>query len=180
MFVCSEFMVDNLTVKLVLPEVKQAQSLFNLVVHDRKKLARFLPWAQEMKTVQDEVDFIKIMRQQNAVYQILALVVLVDGQAAGMVDVHNISLKNECGEIGYWLGQAYQGRGIMTNAVRAVIKFAFDELGLHRLNLLADHRNQPSRAIAERLNFTHVALLRDEVKYHGKFCDMDLYTMINE
>ncbi|MBA1392737.1 N-acetyltransferase [Lactobacillus sp. XV13L] len=180
MFISSHFTVSNLAVELALPELSHAQGLFDIVTHDRKDLARFLPWADKVKTVQDEVDFIKAMRLDTARYEKLALVVMVEGQPAGMADLHNISLKNERAEIGYWLGQTYQGRGVMTTAVQKLLEMAFADLGLHRLDLLADHNNRPSRAIAERLHFTHVALLKDEVKYHEHFCDMDLYTKINK
>ena len=96
-----------------------------------------------------------------------------------MVDLHNIKLKNESGEIGYWLGQKYQGNGIMTQAVKKLVDVSFNQFGLHSIKLLADHNNKPSRAIAERLHFEHVARLKDEVKYHGKFCDMELYITFN-
>lgn len=120
------------------------------------------------------------MRNDFAQYRKLPLVILVNEQPAGMVDLHTIKWNNESAEIGYWLSQAYQKKGIMTEAVRRLVAFSFNELGLHQVKLLADHNNLASRAIAERLNFTHVALLKDEVKYHGKFCDMDLYTMIKQ
>lgn len=97
-----------------------------------------------------------------------------------MIDLHNLKWKNESAEIGYWLAQKYQGNGIMTQAVRKQIEISFKELDLHQVKILADCNNMPSKAIAKRLGFEHVALLKDEVKHHGKFCDMDLYTLINE
>ncbi|BDR60022.1 GNAT family N-acetyltransferase [Lactobacillus xylocopicola] len=180
MFVSRNFTLNNLTIQLALPELSHAPALFELVKQDRSELSRFLPWADKVVTVQDEVDFIKMMRVDTANYRKLVLVVLVDHQPAGMVDVHKINLKNESGEIGYWLGQAFQGQGIMTKAVEQVIDLAWVELGLHRLNLVAEHDNHASRAIATRLHFTHVALLKDELKYHGKFHDLDLYTIIGK
>lgn len=180
MFTCCEFEINGYEVKLALPEVKYADKLYDIIAHDRAELAHFLPWAGKMSAVEDEVDFIRAMRNDFAQYRKMPLVILVNGQPAGMVDLHTIKWKNESAEIGYWLSQAYQKKGIMTEAVRRLVAFSFNELGLHQVKLLADHNNLASRAIAERLNFTHVALLKDEVKYHGKFCDMDLYTMIKQ
>ncbi len=180
MFSIGQFVVNQQKVELVLPELAHAQALYEIIVHDRAELSHFLPWATKITTIDDEISFIKEMRTDTALYRKIALVVLVNQRPAGMLDLHNVKLKNESAEIGYWLGQAYQGNGIMTEAVRKLIEVAFDKLGLHQIKLLADHNNLPSRAIAERLNFEHVALLKDEVKYHGKFCDMDLYTMIKQ
>lgn len=180
MFTIEEFKLNNLVIKLVLPEIRQAQALYEIITHDRAKLSQFLPWAGHIEKVADEVTFIKAMREDTAHYKKLVLVVMVNNEPAGMIDLHNVKLKNESAEIGYWLGQKFQGNGIMTEVVRKLVDISFSELGFHQIKLLVDHDNQPSRAIAQRLNFKHVALLKDEVKHHGKFCDMDLYTLINE
>ncbi|WP_338212354.1 GNAT family N-acetyltransferase [Lactobacillus juensis] len=179
MFTIGQFTVNNLEISLVLPEVSHAETLYEIIVHDCDQLAHFLPWAGKIASVKDEVDFIKAMRVDTANYKKLVLVVLVNGKPAGMVDLHNIKLKNESGEIGYWLGQKYQGNGIMTHAVKKLVDVSFNQFGLHSIKLLADHNNKPSRAIAERLHFEYVARLKDEVKYHGKFCDMELYITFN-
>lgn len=180
MFTIAKFLFAGQEIELVLPEIKHAQALYEIIVHDRVELARFLPWADKINVVEDEIDFIKQMRRETAEYKKFALVVLVNGDAAGMLDLHNIKLKNQSAEIGYWLGQAYQKKGIMTQAVKKLAEVSFNQLGLHRLSLLADHENRASCAIAERLNFAHIALLPDEVKYHGEFRDMELYTLINK
>lgn len=179
MFTIAEFKLNTWAIKLVLPEVKQAQALYEIIVHDREQLSRFLPWAKNIKTVADEVTFIETMREDTAHYKKLVLVIMANNEPAGMIDLHNIKLRNESAEIGYWLSQKYQGNGIMTEAVCKLVDICFNELDFHQIKLLADHDNRSSRAIAQRLNFEHVALLKDEVKYHGKFCDMDLYTIIN-
>ncbi|WEV71165.1 GNAT family protein [Lactobacillus sp. ESL0785] len=180
MFVLDEFMINALKIKLVLPELNQASAMLNLIAKDRAELGRWLPWAQSMQKVTDEEEFIKLVRQKTADYTMLELVILVNEQVAGMIDIHNLNSKNQCGEIGYWLGSAFQKQGIMTQAVAHLIKIAFTKMKVHRLNLLADHENNASRAVAQRAGLTHVALLHDEVKYHGEFRDMDLYTIINE
>ncbi|WEV39567.1 GNAT family protein [Lactobacillus sp. ESL0681] len=180
MFKLTEFMVNDLAIQLVLPEVNQAEAIYQQVADSRASLARFLPWAKSMSSVEDEAKFIKMTRTKTANYEMLELVITVAGQPAGMLDLHQVDWTNESAEIGYWLGESYRGKGIMTESVRQLVVIAFNELGLHRLNLLADHKNTTSRAVAQRLNFTHVALLRDELKHDNQFHDMDLYTIINE
>ena len=57
-------------------------------------------------------------------------------------------------EIGYWLAEHHAGRGVMTRCCLAVIDYGIGELGLHRIQILADALNRRSRAVAERLGFT--------------------------
>ncbi|WEV51406.1 GNAT family protein [Lactobacillus sp. ESL0731] len=180
MFTFDRFTVNDLKIELVLPELDQAPAILDLIAKDREELGRWLPWAETTKTVDDEANFIEMVREQMANYQMLALVIMVNGQVAGMLDLHNISRKDQCGEIGYWLGSAFQGQGIMTVAVKRLVKLAFTKMDFHRIDLMADHENKPSRAVAKHAGLEHVALLRAKVKYHGEFRDMDLYTIINE
>lgn len=107
MFVLATFSLNNLSIKLVFPETSHAQSLYNLIEQDRSELSRFLPWANEINALKDELAFIKLMRSETAEYKKLALVILVNNQPAGMVDLHDIKLNDQSAEIGYWLGQKY-------------------------------------------------------------------------
>src|SRR5262245_61957044 len=70
----------------------------------------------------------------------------VDGDLAGGVGMEIDTLANS-GEIGYWLAKPYEGRGIITRVCRRFFDLAFDELGLHRMELQAASRNTRSRAV---------------------------------
>lgn len=58
------------------------------------------------------------------------------------------------GEVGYWVAADERGKGIATRAARAVCAFAFDDLGLQRMDLLAATTNPGSNGVARRLGFT--------------------------
>ena len=62
-----------------------------------------------------------------------------------------------CGEIGYMLAAPARGRGAATRAVRLLVDWAFETLGLERLELHIDTHNAPSLAVAARAGFTEVA-----------------------
>lgn len=81
--------------------------------------------------------------------------VVADGRVIGCADVDEI--KDGCGELGYWLEQDYWGRGLASEAARAVHDFATRTLGLRRL--VAGHAadNPASGRILVRLGFRHVA-----------------------
>jgi RimJ/RimL family protein N-acetyltransferase len=65
------------------------------------------------------------------------------------------------GELGYWLAPAARGRGVATRGGRLLCRFAFEELGLRYLGLIAAAGNAPSNAVAQRLGFTHEGTLRE-------------------
>jgi RimJ/RimL family protein N-acetyltransferase len=100
----------------------------------------------------------------------------VDGQAAGGIgfipgtDVERISA-----EVGYWLGQAYWGRGIVTAALVAVSDFAFSSFELHRLFALPFAENVASRRVLEKAGYALEAILRSSAIKDGRILDQALY-----
>ncbi len=70
-----------------------------------------------------------------------------------MASVGFISLKDNEGEIGYWLLSQYSGRGLMTDFVRACIEYGFKELNLNRIVIKCAEGNIKSANIPKRLGF---------------------------
>ena len=105
-------------------------------------------------------------------------IIQVDGQAAGMVDLHNISQEHHRCEIGYWLANQFQGQGIMTAAIRELEAIAFIELNMNRLEIFADAENEKSRAVATRRGFKLEGILNQYVNYSDQFRDMALYAKL--
>lgn len=81
-------------------------------------------------------------------------------------------------EIGYTLAPAHQGRGFATEAVDALVGYAFDTLGLERIQATADERNAPSIRVVERLGFEAVA--RVHTTFKGERCVEETYELRRE
>lgn len=81
------------------------------------------------------------------------------GQALGVVAL-SLFEDEGLGEVGYWLRREARGRGAATIATRLVARWAFEALGIARLNLTTDPANTPSQRVAERAGFTREGLLR--------------------
>ena len=79
------------------------------------------------------------------------------------------------GEVGYWLAADARGGGHATRAVRLACRWAFDSLGLERIDLLAAAGNIPSQRVAERAGFTREALLRAHTRGPNGREDMVAY-----
>lgn len=83
-------------------------------------------------------------------------------------------------EVGYSLSPDYQGRGMAAEALRAGLGYAFDELGLVRIEADIDPRNEPSWRLLETLGFQREGLLRKRWRVNGELCDTAFYGLLAE
>ncbi|MNS61051.1 putative ribosomal N-acetyltransferase YdaF [compost metagenome] len=85
---------------------------------------------------------------------------------------------NRKASIGYWLGSAYQGKGLMTKSCKALIDYSFAELGLNRIEIRAGVGNQKSRSIPERLGFTEEGVIRQAELNEDRYIDHVVYGIL--
>jgi RimJ/RimL family protein N-acetyltransferase len=79
-------------------------------------------------------------------------------------------------EIGYWGRTGYLGRGLVTEAAKAVLSMASTSLGVRRVEALCETRNEASQRFARRVGFVQEAILRDhDLDVGGKLCDEVLF-----
>lgn len=81
-------------------------------------------------------------------------------------------------ELGYWLGVPYWGRGYCTEAARAILTFAFDELKLHRIAANYLTRNPASGRVMEKLGMQFEGVQRDGSFKWGKFEDIAICAIL--
>jgi len=97
-----------------------------------------------------------------------ALALLSDGTLIGDIGLRVIADDPTTADIGYTLMTAQQGRGLASEAVRAVSEYAFERLGVQRLRATVDDRNLRSLALARRLGMTEEAAV--ETVWRGEPC----------
>jgi ribosomal-protein-alanine N-acetyltransferase len=86
----------------------------------------------------------------------------------------------ETGTLGYWIGRRFSGRGHATAAVRAMTAWAFDELGLHRVEAACVPANTPSRRVLEKAGFELEGQARAYLKINGAWADHLLFGRVND
>jgi len=89
----------------------------------------------------------------------------------GKISLYLFSRQNRRAEVGYILDRAYWGRGLMFEALTAVLDFTFDELALHRIEADVDPHHAASLALLEKLGFAREGRFRDRWRVHGKWHD---------
>jgi len=81
-------------------------------------------------------------------------------------------------EVGYWLDAGFEGQGLVTRAVTAVLDHAFGTLGLHRVKLQTITNNKRSRNVAQRLGFTQEGVLREAAVFPDERRDVVVYGLL--
>ncbi len=159
-------------------EMRHAPEFLAFIEANRQHLSVWLGWGETIKTLEDAQKFIKRGVTRYAEDGLPWIGVWLENVMVGGVLFFPLERSIKGTEIGYWLGEAATGRGLMTRAVRAVLDFAFDDLKLNRVGLHADVRNAPSRALAERLGFTLEGIERQSWLLHDQLTDNAAYSML--
>jgi len=81
-------------------------------------------------------------------------------------------------EIGYMLHPDFNGRGLMSEAMKEVIRYGFDEMNLHSIEANVNPENIVSKKILEKFGFKQEAYFRENFYFKGKFLDSAIYSLI--
>lgn len=84
----------------------------------------------------------------------------------------------QAGTIGYWVGQPFARQGVMTEAVGLMLRFAYDELGLHRVEAACLPQNAASRALLARCGFREEGYAPQYLKINGAWRDHVLFAQL--
>jgi [ribosomal protein S5]-alanine N-acetyltransferase len=109
--------------------------------------------------------------------------VIVDdvGEVVGRVNLNNIVRGAfQSASLGYWLDQASGGRGLATAAVRDIVRHAFADLGLHRIQADTLVHNVPSQRVLARAGFVRIGLAPSYLKISGRWQDCILHQLVND
>lgn len=86
----------------------------------------------------------------------------------------------ECCSLGYWMGEAHAGKGVMTDALKCLIPHVFDRMRLHRIEAACIPDNQRSQRLLEKAGFRREGYLSGYLKINGAWRDHLLYALIAE
>jgi ribosomal-protein-alanine N-acetyltransferase len=103
-----------------------------------------------------------------------------DGQFLGAGGLNDLSKKDEKAEIGFWLLTENWGKGYMSEAMPIILDYAFNSIGLHRIEGLVYSQNANCKRAIEKLEFILEGTMRDcEIK-DGNYVSLDIYSKISE
>lgn len=151
--------------------------IFRLLNDEREYLREWLPFVDHTQKEEDTA---------NAVVQMLntsseQFTIRYMGIFVGLVGFKDYDEKNRKIEIGYWLSQYQQGRGIMIRSVQALLGYAFEHLNMNRVQIKVAVGNSKSNRIPKKLNFTFEGVERDgELLVDNKYTDINVYSLLKK
>ena len=105
----------------------------------------------------------------------------VDATLLGGLSISNVRRGvAQAASVGYWIGVPHIRRGHMSNAVKACLPFAFNTLGLHRLEAACLPHNIPSQRVLEKVGFKCEGMARRYLKINGVWQDHDLFALLQD
>lgn len=155
-----------------------AAEMLGLVLENRSHLDKWLRWSSRIKARGDVDDLIARAAARATDGVGFHWAIWHEGKLAGGVICHTIDRLDQNAEVGYWLGEAYTGKGLATRASAAVVDHLLKAEHLHRIEMLCGVGNARSRAVAERLGFTNEGIRRDSHWITDRYVDHVVYGLL--
>ena len=172
--------MDYEKIKLQPFSLAGAEELFALVNENRTYLRKTLPWLDTNTELVHTQNFLnetleKIQKGESG----MAYFITIEDKIVGVIDTHHIEHDKNMFQVGYWLAEKYQGRGIITDACNQVLEEMFAR-GFSLAEIRCAVNNPKSCAIAERLGFEEKDTLLKESKMYGEMVDMRVWHLENK
>ena len=162
---------------LVPAAVSHAPAMFAAVKASTRDLLRWMPWVPTA-TFESTLSSLSGAEQAWLAGAAHSFTITLGGEVIGRADARRTA--NDPGEcnLGYWIADAAAGKGYMTEAVHAVLEFAFQALGLGRAEMRAHVDNRASQRVAEKLGARREGVARNRFCFHGTYVDAVVFSLV--
>ena len=167
MFTCR---IDD-DLELRLPEERDADAMFALTDDNREYLRSWLPWVDATKAVDATLAFIKNVRKEYAEGSNVPNFMWYKKKLVGSISLFGIN-PHGCAEIGYWVAEKSQGKGIITRSCKALMQHGFETLKLNRIQIRCAVDNKKSRSVIDKLGFKEIGIHRQSEKHTDGYKDI--------
>lgn len=158
-------------------ELSDAVEMFTIIDRQRGYLGKWRPFVASTRDVSDSENYIRSVLAAPA--EKMDFVIRYKGDFAGLIGFKNTDKLNRKAEIGYWLSEPCQKKGIVTSSVTAVMSFVFEEMNINRVQIRCAVGNFPSKRIPQRLGFHFEGIERDgELLTGNRFTDIEVYSLL--
>jgi len=166
-------------ISLALVQESFASKYSELVADQLDYLSQWLAWPPHCTSEQDFRLFVQRVLHEYAEGKTVTCAIIYHGEIVGNCSCFDINYDTKSLEIGYWLSQCHQGKGIVTRVVKHLIEFAFNELKMEKVQLSAAVENTPSRKVAERAGMVLEGIVTNQEKVGERILDHAIYGIHN-
>lgn len=166
-------------IKLTQLEPTDAKDIFETIDSQRDYLGKWLPFVALTREISDSEQFVNsVVNAPEDRFEYLFAIRKWD-RFVGLIGFKDTDKTNKKTEIGYWLSEKYQKKGIVTKSVDRLCEFAFHELDINRIQIKCAVGNRSSSNIPKKLGFTLEGIERQgELLTGGFFTDLEIYSKL--
>lgn len=155
--------------------LESTTDIYNAIISERNYLREWLPFVDFTQQESDTLAYVQsVIDNQEVQYSIYDA-----DKFIGRIGFNHMDPANHKAEIGYWIIEKAQGKGIVSKSVKELLIMGFTELNLNKVVIRAGVDNAKSRSIPERLGFTLEGVERDgELLVDNKYTDLAIYGLL--
>jgi [ribosomal protein S5]-alanine N-acetyltransferase len=133
------------------------------------------------KSMEEALDFIQRLNELERLNEGITWAITLKGndKLVGTICFWNIQKEHHRAEIGYVMHPEYHGKGIMHEALNAILKYGFHSVMFHSVEAKVNPENRPSIKLLERNSFVREAYYKEDYYYDGKYLDTAVYSLLN-
>ena len=169
--------IETARLSIVPCSVAHADSLWAAVEESLPELRPWMAWAIDDSYTSNK-EFLRISEESWQKDLAWTFTIFYEGRAAGTIGLGVYEPLVGSAQLGYWIRSDLAGRGLTTEAAAAVVRFGFEEVGLHRIELHAALGNAASIRVAEKLGFRRGGVLRDGTRGEAGWQDCYVFDLL--
>lgn len=135
-----------------------------------------------VQTTEEALAHIAIIDENIDNYESINWAITLKGnpKLIGIIGHYRIQPENFRAEIGYMLLPEYQGKGIITEAIKKTLKYGFETMKLHSVEAIILPENFASERVLQKSGFVKEAHFKENQYYDGRFIDTAIYSILNQ
>lgn len=160
-------------------ELTDAEPLFDALMASREEIARWMGWLHHDYSLSDTEAWVSGQVDAFSVGSAYEHVIVdSDGVIIGSIGLNGIEHLNRRANLGYWMRTDLSGRGFTTKAAKSLLRWAFANTNLERIEIVAAVDNIGSCRVAERLGAAREATMRKRLRIGDAMVDAALYALV--
>ncbi|WP_017549047.1 GNAT family N-acetyltransferase [Salinicoccus carnicancri] len=167
-------------IELGIVQMEERFKLFETVDKNRHHLREWLPWVDHSTSPDSYITVIQAWQENIDRGTGLEVAIYYRGELCGMTGYNMMAPGQGRAQIGYWISKDAEGKGIVKRAVKGLIDYGFDRLGLNRVEIICGDKNYRSRAIPEAFGFAQEAVMAEYEFLYDHYHDCILYRMLKK
>ena len=165
-------------IELAIPDIKYAKEIHSIIIKENERLCEWLPWAYNYGSIENSIAFTELTKKNFEDKKSFGFTILYKGKPVGKMGTHNIDYANKRTTIGYWLSKEAEGKGIMTQCVKALTDYCFNELQLNRVEIVCARENERSNRIPQKLGFQLEGVFKKYELLPTGYVDVNYYALL--